>query len=149
MKKYRFGFSLNGFIVFLLAIVPNIIWVIVPPTNNPIAGNSASIPIFDIVVHVSQFIMILLLISVIRKESKNKKYIRVYIGLASFCLAGYYALWISYYAGILSPWIYVGLAVLPSIYFISAELWLKNYVAIIPSVVFGLTHILITCSNVL
>jgi hypothetical protein len=149
MKSYRFGFSLKGFVAFMLVMIPNIAWMIAPPVNNPIAGNNALYPIFDIVVSVSQVIMLALLIILIPKESKNEKNIKIYIKLACFCLVGYYVAWICYYTGMVYPWMLVGMAVLPSIYFISIELWLKNYIAIIPSAIFGITHIAITCSNYL
>jgi hypothetical protein len=67
--------------------------------------------------------------------------------LAAFCLVGYYAAWICYYSGVADPWIFVSMAVLPSIYFILVELMLKNYIALIPSMIFGITHITITCIN--
>jgi hypothetical protein len=149
MTSYRFEFSLKGFVAFILVMIPNIIWMIAPPVNNPIAGNSAVYPVLDIVVIVSQVIMIALLIILIPQEGKKGKSIKIYIELSSFCLVGYYFAWISYYTGLVYPWILVGMAVLPSIYFISVELWLKNYIAIIPSIVFGITHIAITCSNFL
>ena len=147
MKSYRFGFSLKGFVAFMLVMIPNIIWMAVPPVNNPVAGNSTPYPIFDIVVTVSQAIMIALLIILIPKESRNGKSIKIHIKLAFICLVGYYVAWISYYTGMVYPWMFVGMAVLPSIYFISVELWLKNYIAIIPSIVFGISHTAITFSN--
>lgn len=147
MKNYRFGFSLKGLIAFLLVMIPNVVWMIVPPMNNPIAENSASYPIFDIVVTVSQVTMIALLIALISEESRNSKSIKKYFKLACFCLVGYYIGWIGYYMGVIYPWMIFSMSVLPSVYFISIELWLKNYIAIIPSIVFGITHIAITYSN--
>lgn len=147
MKKYIFGFSLKGFVAFMVVMIPNIAWMIAPPVNNSIAGNNELYPIFDIVASVSQVIMITLLIILIPKESKNEKNIKIYIKLACFCLIGYYVAWICYYTGIVYPWMLVSMAVLPSIYFISIELWMGNYIAIIPSVIFGITHIAITYST--
>lgn len=149
MRNYRFGFSLKGYTAFMLVMMPNIVWIIIPPAGDPIAGNSAPYPIFDVVANISRAIMIALLIILIPRGHKKKKSIKLYIGLAAFCLAGYYALWAGLYAGMGYPWMFIGMAVLPSIYFISAGLWLKNYIAIIPSLVFGITHIAITCSNFL
>lgn len=149
VKNYRFGFSLKGVAAFILIMIPNIIWMTAPPVNNPIAGNNAPYPIFDIVVTVSQAIMIALLIIVIPNENRNGKSIKIYIGLALLCLIGYYAAWIAYYIGLAYPWMLVSMAVLPSIYFVSVELWFKNYMALIPSVIFGVIHIAITCSNYL
>lgn len=149
MKNYKFGFSLKGFISFMLVMFPNIIWMIIPPTNDVLAGNSASNPIYDIVLNASQWVMVATLIVLINKSAQNDKRVRILIGFAAFCLTGYYISWIFYYAGIVYPWLFVGMAVLPTLYFVFVELWMKNYIAIIPSVIFGITHVTITCSNYL
>lgn len=149
MKKYRFGFSLKGLICFMLVMAPNIIWMIVPPANDILAGNNSAYPLFDIVLNVSQWLMVALLIIFINKEGSNKKRTRKLLGAAAFCLAGYYILWVCYFAGVVNPWSLVGMAVLPSIYFIFVVSWLRNYIAIIPTVIFGITHIVITCLNYL
>ncbi|MDF2542423.1 MAG: hypothetical protein K0S47_2141 [Herbinix sp.] len=149
MKKYRFGFSPMGFFSFLLVMLPNIIWMINPPVNNPVAGNTASNPMIEIVQNVSQYSMIALLTILIHKENKRDRMNKVLLGVILFCLLGYYALWITYYTGIIYPWVLVGLAVLPSLYFLLICIKLKNTVAIIPSIIFGITHVGITCSNFL
>ncbi|MBK1813252.1 hypothetical protein JHL18_21760 [Clostridium sp. YIM B02505] len=147
MKSYRLGFSLKGFVAFMVVMIPNIVWIIAPPVNDPIAGNNALYPIIDILLVASQVIMIALLIIIIPNENMNSKSIKIYFKLACLCLLGYYVSWFCYYTGMVYPLMLVGMAVLPSIYFILIELWLKNYIAIIPSIIFGITHIAITCSN--
>jgi small-conductance mechanosensitive channel len=147
MKNYRFGFSLKGFIAFVFVMIPNIIWMLVPPVNNPIAGNNAPDSVFEIVLGASQFALVASLIILNRRDSHNNKTNKILIVLAFLCLTGYYVSWISYYAGIVNPWMFVGMAVLPSVYFIAVGLWLKNYVSIIPGIVFGITHTIITCLN--
>lgn len=39
---------------------------------------------------------------------------------------------------------FLGMAVLPVVYFILAEIWLQNYLAIIPTVLFGIVHVINT-----
>ena len=149
MKNYKLGFSLKGFTAFMLIMIPNVIWMIKPPVYNPIAGNSIPYPIFDLVANVSQTIMIALLIILIPKKTGKGKAIKINFSLASFCLVGYFIAWISYYNGISFPWLYVSMAVLPSVFFISIDLWLNNYIAVVPSIVFGITHVAFTCHNFL
>ena len=147
MNTYRIGFSIKGFVAFILVMIPNLIWMIAPPSNNPISINSVIYPLFDIIVVISQAIMITLLIILIPRKNRSCKRIKIYFKLAIFCLLVYYIMWIMYYTAMISPWILVGMAMFPSIYFIFIELWLCNYIAIIPSLIFGIMHIAITFSN--
>jgi hypothetical protein len=149
VKDYGIGFSLKGLVAFMLVMVPNIIWMIVPPPNNPIAGNNAPSPLLESVLVISQATMIALLIMLIPRGKRAGQGTNIFTGLASICLAGYYGSWIAYYAGIAHPWILVGMAALPSVYFIAVGLWLQNYVSLVPSVVFAITHTAITCFNFL
>jgi hypothetical protein len=89
-----------------------------------------------------------LLILLINKGGKSNR--KLYIILAILFLTGYYAAWILYYKGMVSPWLLIiGLAAMPPLYFLFAGLWMRNYVVLIPCVIFGVTHIAITCSNYL
>ena len=64
---------------------------------------------------------------------------------AAACLVGYYACWILYYSGIACPWLFIGMAVLPTAYFTLAALWLKNRIALVPAILFGTIHIALAC----
>ena len=45
LKKYRFGFSVEG---FMLVMLPNIIWMLHPPAYDPIAANQSRIAAVNI-----------------------------------------------------------------------------------------------------
>lgn len=148
MGHYQFGFSLKGLFVYLLQLLPNIIWISMPPANNVLANNSSAYPILDAAEHVFGMVTVALLILLISKDSGENKEASLYIGLAALCMVGYYVSWVLYYLGVVSPWLLVGgLALLPPLYFVFAALWLRNYVAIIPCVIFGIMHVAITYSN--
>lgn len=148
MKNYIFGFSLIGFILYILQLFPNIIWMLIPPTNNVLMENSSVYPILNIIEQVFGIMTVALLILLINKGGKSNR--KLYIILAILFLAGYYAAWILYYKGMVSPWLLIiGLAAMPPLYFLFVGLWMRNYVVLIPCVVFGVTHIAITCSNYL
>lgn len=149
MKNYRLRFSIKGFVAFSLIMIPNIIWMIIPPANDILAGNSSVRSILNIIMNASQWLMVGLLIALTNKTGSNRIQSKLIIIAAAFCLASYYILWGFYFIGLVNPWFLVGMAVFPSIYFIFVELWLRNFIAIIPSVVFGITHIAITCFNFL
>ena len=148
MKKYKIGFSVKGCISFLLVMIPNIIWAIVPPAHDTLAGNNAAYPIFDVLQNICRFLIIALLVFVIHKSEKENKQIKAYIVAAAVCLVGYYLSWVLYYAGNTNPWLLVmGLAASPSLFFIFVGLWLKNYLALIPSIFFAIIHIAVTFIN--
>ncbi len=148
MKNYVFGFSLMGLMLYALQLLPNIIWILTPPANNVLTKNSSVYPILNIIEQVFGIMTVVLLILLINKgDGRNSN---LYIGLAILFLVGYYIAWIFYYKGVVSPWLLItGIAAMPPLYFLFAGLWMKNYVALIPCVIFGVAHITNTCSNYL
>ncbi len=148
VKNYKLGFSLEGFLAFLLIMIPNIIWAISPPNSNPLAESSDIKPIFEIILNISQWIMVISLIIFISRDSRSERK-KLFVGFAVLCLAIYYISWIIYYIGVANPLMFIGMALFPTLYFIFVECWLKNYIAIMPTIIFGITHITITFSTYL
>lgn len=148
MKNYKLGFSVKGFVSFILVMIPNIIWMVIPAANDVLIGNSAVRP-YDTVLSVSRWLMVITLIMIINTDVRVNKSKRLFAVSASVCLVIYYVSWAFYYLGIVNPWLFISMALFPVLYFILTDLWLKNYIAVIPSIVFGITHIGITCSNYL
>lgn len=146
IKDYKLGFSLKGFLVFALVMAPNIILVLWPPQNDILAGNDAQSPLLGIVMTVSQWLLVALLIFLVNKTA-GRTDAKAFLVLAAVCLLGYYAMWALYYTGATNGWIFLGLAVFPSLCFCFAALWLKNYIALIPAVIFGVIHTLVTAGN--
>ncbi|MEK4273609.1 MULTISPECIES: hypothetical protein [unclassified Paenibacillus] len=139
--NYHFGFSWKGLIIFLLPMIPNIFYFLIPASD--ISGNHAnSHLILDVLEHGSQAIFFFLLIFVVRKQASEMRCPYI-IGMA-IMLIFYYGLWILYFTGNANSIIFLGMAVLPVVYFILAEIWLQNYLAIIPTVLFGIVHVINT-----
>jgi hypothetical protein len=87
---------------------------------------------------------------IVLKNKNGGRNSSLYLGLAILFLVGYYSAWIFYFNGVVSPWLLIiGIAAMPPLYFLCAGLWMKNYVALISCIIFGITHIAITCSNYL
>lgn len=143
MQTY-FGFSLKGLIVFLLPMIPNMFFFFLPaPAGGAPSVNSTKI--LDFLEHGSQGIFIFLLIFLMSSKASqlNSPYA---IGMGIMLLL-YYFLWIVYFTGEVTLLIQLGLAVFPVIYFILGELWLHNPVAVIPTFLFGIFHVIITFIN--
>jgi len=150
MKKYKTGFSLKGLIGSLLVILPNVIWVIVPPTNDVLAQNSVEIPALDLIMNICRIALIALLVLVVNKAEEEGKNTRHFLAAAILCLLAYYASWVMFYAGGINPWLFIiGLATVPSLYFILLALWLGNKPALVPGAVFALLHITVTAMGFL
>ncbi|TKC16356.1 hypothetical protein [Robertmurraya kyonggiensis] len=140
--SYHFGFSWKGLIVFLLPMIPNLFYLLIPQTDR-LGNKGNSHLLLDILEHGSQVIFIFLIIFLVNKQTSEM--IGPYtIGMAVM-LAFYLVLWIFYIMGNVNIIFLLGMAIVPVVYFILAELWLHNYIAIIPTVIFGIVHVIITC----
>ena len=148
MKDYRIGFSIKGFAAVLCVMMPNILWAILPPANDMLAGNNAGNPMYDVVLNVCRFLIVALLVLLSNKTVRNNGTSRTLLCVSGFWLLGYFGSWVLYYLGNTNPWLLVlGLAASPSLYFVFIGLWLKNIPAILPSIVFAIIHVAVTYAN--
>ena len=144
LMNYYLGFSMKGLIIFLLPMIPNIFYFLFPAPE--VTGNIANNHIIlDVLEHGSQAIFIFMLIFVISKQTSRIQ--SPYTTGMAILLIFYFALWILYFTGKANLIILLGMAILPVAYFILAEIWLNNYLAIIPTVLFGIVHVIITYIN--
>lgn len=138
---YAFGFSVKGLIVFLLPMVPNLLYFLFPK-NKSLGNVSEKHLVLDIIEHGSQAVFILLLVFLPNRQ--DSPVLSPYTLCFGSVLFLYFVLWIFYFSGSKMLLILFGLAILPVIYFILAEIWLHNYPAVIPTAVFGIAHTIIT-----
>ncbi|MHB8105885.1 MAG: hypothetical protein ACYDH4_00440 [Candidatus Cryosericum sp.] len=88
MKDYGFGFSLVGLALYALQLLPNIVWVLRPPTNNVLTKNSSPCQILNVIEHVFGVMTVVLLVLLISKGGGRNS--SIYLALAILFLAGYY-----------------------------------------------------------
>lgn len=139
--KYSLGFSRIGFLIVLFPMVPNFFYFLLP---NEISQRNLEVKslLLDVLEHGSQVVFIAVLIFMkVRKEISMHSHL--FIGMTIFLLS-YYILWILLFAGLSNPLIIICMAVFPVIYFLLAEIWLRNFFAIVPTVIFGIVHVIIT-----
>lgn len=137
-------FSLKGLVVFLLPMLPNILFLILPNPNSSmtVAKNNF---LLDIIEHGSQAIFVIFLIfGVNRKESPV---LCGYTILMAILLLSYYGFWLAYFTIGTNFIMLLSMAIFPVIYFFLAEIWLHNLLAIVPLTIFGISHIIITYIN--
>jgi len=141
LRQYKVGFSLYGFIAFVLQEMPYLPLLLCPPKNNPLANNvpiNAFLGIFEKFGGVITVGLLIIIINkpVIRPIFKNKLF---YISV--LCLITYYICWIFYFLGFTNAWlIVIGLSAVVPIYYLLIALWLKNYFAVFTSVIFFIGH---------
>lgn len=135
------GFSWEGLVVFILVMVPNLFYFWLPKSSG--AGRAASHHwLLDVIEHASQAVFVLLL--VFFRRSQVSHVLSPYtLGMAVFLFV-YYLLWILYFRGFRNLTVLLGMAASPVVYFILAEIWLYKGPAIVPTAIFGVTHIVIT-----
>ncbi|MBZ9608910.1 hypothetical protein G9F73_013985 [Clostridium estertheticum] len=135
------GFSWKGLIVFLLPMLPNILFFILKdPNGSTVVTNKHFL--LDIIEHGSQTIFFALLIFGV-----SKKVSPILCGYTIFMLIillSYYGFWIAYFTIGTNFIMIISMAVFPVIYFILAEIWLHNLFAIVPLTIFGIAHTIIT-----
>lgn len=139
------GFSMRGLLVVALAMLPNMLYGILPKNNITNSQTTPSI-FMEQLENVSRVLLIIFLIVIVNKNMGYNKPIYI-IGMVVFLLL-YYYLWARYfingrdvsYLGKNFGFIPAPLAVFPVVYFAFAALWLHNIPAVVAIVVFGICH---------
>lgn len=137
---YVFNFSWKGLLIFILAMLPNIYYFRALNNEEHISKNPRKL--LDILEHGFQMVFILLLVFIVNKKESSFHNPIIFL-IVTFLLL-YYVLWIFYIKGTRNILILEGLAIVPVLYFIVSEYWLYNYFAMLPTVLFGVIHSIIT-----
>lgn len=145
------SFSLRGLIIFLLVLLPNVIFFAFPnsTSQNTVTDQNAVISLLQ-----NLFQIVLIFMLVIVKSTKKNSICDTRLIIAMVFLILYYILWLRYFTGgmdysIISSSIPVSIAMaaFPAIYFILTELWLENKIGAVVALCFGIAHIANTYLN--
>lgn len=140
LKNYKFGFDIWGLILFLIIMIPNFIWFAVPAPND-ILRNTSITEKFDIIASICQVLMITCLCTLLNRN-RNKFRNKPLITTVMICCILYFISWIFYYIGIVNALVILGLTISPCMAFLIYSIERKNMVAIVPTVVFTICHLL-------
>lgn len=111
VKNYRFGFDPWGLGLFLLVMLPNLIWFAVPAPNDILRAESVT-PLLDAVGQVFQLAMAAALCGV-RNIAQDQPMKRGNLAGTAACAALYLAGWTAYYAGIANAAVVLDLCLAP------------------------------------
>ncbi len=138
LKKYRLSFEVGGLLIFILVMIPNFIWFIIPAPNDILRANSIT-ETTDIIASVCQVLMIAALCFCRNSKSKKLRLTPYIISMAACCIL-YYISWIVYYAGIVNAAVVLGLTIPPCLVFLFFAIDRKNGIAIVPTLIFTVCH---------
>lgn len=144
-KKYKLGLDIRGLGLFLLIMLPNIIWFVIPAPNDVLRNKSVT-PVIDTIGSVFQMIFIITLCTLKRVEVNRIKLSKLIIGMFVM-LACYYVGWIIYYCGIVNPIVNLVLAIAPCSAFILYVIDRKNVPALISVTIFTVCHVIFAVMN--
>ena len=95
-KRYRLGLDAMGLGLFVLIMLPNVIWAAVPPVPDPLSLPSVT-PRLDSAASAAQALMVAALCLV--KSRQTVPVPRPAAAAIGLCCLGYYAAWGCYYGG--------------------------------------------------
>ena len=139
-KKYKVGFDIWGAVLFLIIMIPNFMWFLVPAPNDILRTESIT-EILDTVASVCQVLMIIFLCIFINKEHEMKKRSRWIIAVIICCLL-YFISWGFYYNGVTNILVILGLTIPPCLAFLFFAIERRNIIAVIPALVFSICHLI-------
>lgn len=145
MKKYKFAFDIWALVLFLFIMIPNFIWLAIPAQNDILRVDSITKTI-DSIASVAQVLMIAILCIMRNSESKKLSLTPLIASVGVFCLL-YYVSWLAYYHGFVGTIVILGLTVLPCLAFLLYAIDRKNYIAMIPIIIFSVGHLIYAVAN--
>lgn len=145
MRTYKISFDPWGLLLFLLIMIPNLIWFVVPAPNDILRGESAT-GLLDTIASVCQVLFIAALCVVVNRERPALRLTPVICGCVGSGVL-YYAGWILYYLGFTNPPVILLLTVPPCLAFLLFAVDRKNFVAVIPIMIFSVCHLIYGAVN--
>lgn len=130
----KIEFNIHGLLLLFIIMVPNFVWFAIKAPNDILRVESVT-PTLDLIASIFQIIMVVFLC--FSKDENNK--FNIY-SIISIIL--YFTCWILYYMGITNSLAIIGLCLFPCLSFLFYEIKIKNWIAMIPTIVFTILHLL-------
>lgn len=124
-------------ILYCLQALPNLLWLIFPPANDPLAYNYSPYAWLNALEFLSGSGVVA---SLILLDSKHLKRKRLFLYLALLCLCVYYIAWIYYFLEFATFLVLFSIVLMPPLYFALLALYLQNHIMFVLCVPFGIAH---------
>lgn len=140
IRKYRIGFDIWGLFVFLLIMIPNFLWFLVPAPNDILRNESITHTV-DMIASFFQIVMVAALCIIVNSHCQKpmKRGFRLGITVAVIL---YFAGWVLYYVGFINAVVIMDLCIAPCIAFILFSIARKNAAAFLSSLIFMGCHVI-------
>ena len=140
LKKYKLSFEIWGLLLFLIVMIPNFIWFVIPAPNDVLRAKSVTETI-DTAASACQILMITAL-CIFKNRECRKMCVTPFIIIVAGCCFLYFLSWIVYYAGIVNAVVISGLTIPPCLAFLFFAMDRKNGIALIPISIFTICHLI-------
>lgn len=144
-KNYRLGFDPWGFGLFLLIMLPNLVWFAVPAPNDILRAQSAT-PLLDSIGQVFQVIMVAALCAV-RNIAPDKPMKHGFQNGVFLPILLYFIGWRAYASGVVIPIVILSLTLAPCAAFLVFALGRKNVPALLAAASFTTCHLISSVIN--
>lgn len=146
----NFGFSPCGLIIFALPMFINLLYVLLPP-KEPQPDQKQ--PIWDEIEQTCRMLFAVAICTIVPSAARDFRSVLFYAMVLFLVL--YYIVWIRYFIGgrktnlLGSKFLFVPmpLAIFPVFYYLCGALWMKNYIAAVLMVLFGVAHNVVSYRN--
>lgn len=151
----KFGFSVAGFIIFMLPMVINFVYFAYESKNKSEADKEQyNNKFLEAVEQIARILYAVVICVVISNQRLN--YTSAWFYVAALFLILYYTVWSRYflngmndeYLGKSFLFIPMPLAVFPVLYYISAAIWIHNWYAAAIMLFFGIAHNIISYKGI-
>lgn len=137
---YKFAFSKFGLLFFALLMVPNIIFFQFFPETDIVS----KAPVWlDLVENITRVLLVAASVLIVPASEKERKKNWLYFSLLFLTL--YYLCWAIRFTGVTHFAILLLLSVLPVLFLVCEQVWLDNFIAVGCTLLFGVSHIAVTC----
>ena len=144
-EKYKITFDLYGLLLFLLIMLPNFIWFVIPAPNDILRIESIT-PGLDITSSFFQVMMVIALCFIANKE-RQKPMDKLFVIAIIITVSFYFLGWVFYYNGFAGPVVILTLCIVPCLSFIIFSVARKNIFSLIFSTIFMVCHFIYTFMN--
>lgn len=145
LKRYKLSFDIWGLLLFLISMIPDFIWFVVPATNDVLRAGSVT-EVVGIIASICQVLMVIGLCILENKKSCKSCITPLIIAVIIYCLL-YFMSWVSYYTGIVNRVTILGLTIPPCLVFMLFAIDRKNKIAVVPISIFTFCHLIYGAVN--
>ena len=145
LKKYKIGFDWIGLLLFLVIMIPNIIWFVVPAPDDVLRTESVT-GIIDSIASVCQVLMVASLCLTLNRNTPEPKVTGTIITVIA-CIFLYYICWLCYYQGNADKAVLMGLTVLPCAAFLLYSYERRNIITAFFAGIFSVCHLIYAVVN--